>query len=46
MTLQPFKDHPDSIGTEMRHFSLYDEYIATPEKLKKTLTNERFVLKL
>jgi hypothetical protein len=37
-------DHPDSIGTEMRQFSLYDEIISTPEKFKKVLLNNRYYI--
>ena len=41
VSLQIGLDHPDSIGTELRQFSLYDDAISTPEKFKNVLLNER-----
>ena len=41
VSLGPYNDHPDAIGTEMRQYPLYDELISSPTKMKETFLNER-----
>lgn len=41
MALEPGKDHPGAIGTEMRFYALYDVHTSSPKLFKKCLENDR-----